>query len=49
MFETEMKGAIETEEFIDELSDEALDREEVFACSSPGLSCRGADLSPTDP
>ncbi len=42
MSELEMNNEVETEEFTDELSDEALDREEYRdrACSCPPGPCR---------
>jgi hypothetical protein len=44
MSEMEMKDDVETEEFTDELSDEALDREGggklLFACTACAFPCR---------
>ncbi len=40
MTELETKDEVEIEEFTDELSDEALDREEAKACCHPLPNCR---------
>ncbi len=44
MSEMEMKNEAETEDFTDELSDEALDREGAkLYCCPGGASCRAGD------